>query len=88
MLLTVLKGLLPSPKPVLVLALEADDGGCRITRRKQGAQVETVLRDIDLTVKDGEFLVLVSPSGCGRSTLLRSIAGLEVTYHRQQRRRS
>jgi multiple sugar transport system ATP-binding protein len=36
-----------------------------------------VLRRIDLTVKDGEFMVLVGPSGCGKSTLLRSIAGLE-----------
>ncbi|MCC3405375.1 MAG: ATP-binding cassette domain-containing protein [Microcoleus sp. PH2017_10_PVI_O_A] len=38
----------------------------------------TVLRRINLTVKDGEFMVLVGPSGCGKSTLLRSIAGLEV----------
>jgi multiple sugar transport system ATP-binding protein len=30
-----------------------------------------------LTVKDGEFVVLVGPSGCGKSTLLRMIAGLE-----------
>nr|WP_017661325.1 ABC transporter ATP-binding protein [Baaleninema simplex] len=37
----------------------------------------SVLRDIDLTVRDGEFLVLVGPSGCGKSTLLRLIAGLE-----------
>ena len=37
----------------------------------------TVLRDIDLAVRDGEFLVLVGPSGCGKSTLLRSIAGLD-----------
>ena len=36
-----------------------------------------VLKDIDLTVKDGSFVVLVGPSGCGKSTLLRSIAGLE-----------
>ncbi|WP_284614526.1 ABC transporter ATP-binding protein [Aquabacterium humicola] len=36
-----------------------------------------VLRDIDLHVKDGEFMVFVGPSGCGKSTLLRSIAGLE-----------
>ena len=36
-----------------------------------------VLRNIDLSVKDGEFLVLVGPSGCGKSTLLRSIAGLD-----------
>ena len=36
-----------------------------------------VLRDIDLSVRDGEFVVLVGPSGCGKSTLLRVIAGLE-----------
>jgi multiple sugar transport system ATP-binding protein len=32
---------------------------------------------VDLTVRDGEFLVLVGPSGCGKTTLLRLIAGLE-----------
>ncbi|MEN9293937.1 MAG: hypothetical protein RIT31_702 [Actinomycetota bacterium] len=32
---------------------------------------------LDLTVKDGEFLVLVGPSGCGKSTSLRMLAGLE-----------
>ncbi|NJM65883.1 MAG: ATP-binding cassette domain-containing protein [Acaryochloris sp. RU_4_1] len=37
----------------------------------------TVLRRINLMVKDGEFMVLVGPSGCGKSTLLRLIAGLE-----------
>ncbi|MBW4651019.1 MAG: ABC transporter ATP-binding protein [Kastovskya adunca ATA6-11-RM4] len=36
-----------------------------------------VLRRINLSVKDGEFMVLVGPSGCGKSTLLRVIAGLE-----------
>jgi multiple sugar transport system ATP-binding protein len=37
----------------------------------------SVLRRINLTVRDGEFMVLVGPSGCGKSTLLRLIAGLE-----------
>jgi len=37
-----------------------------------------VLRDIELSIKNGEFLVLVGPSGCGKSTLLRIIAGLET----------
>jgi multiple sugar transport system ATP-binding protein len=36
-----------------------------------------VLKDIDLHIRDGEFMVFVGPSGCGKSTLLRSIAGLE-----------
>jgi multiple sugar transport system ATP-binding protein len=35
------------------------------------------VRGIDLTARDGEFLVLVGPSGCGKTTLLRMIAGLE-----------
>jgi multiple sugar transport system ATP-binding protein len=38
-----------------------------------------VLKGIDLDVKDGEFLVFIGPSGCGKTTLLRMIAGLEVT---------
>ncbi|MEL6777942.1 MAG: ATP-binding cassette domain-containing protein [Cyanobacteria bacterium J06597_16] len=37
-----------------------------------------VLSNINLTVKDGEFMVLVGPSGCGKSTLLRLISGLET----------
>jgi multiple sugar transport system ATP-binding protein len=36
-----------------------------------------VLHDINLEVRDGEFVVFVGPSGCGKSTLLRLIAGLE-----------
>jgi multiple sugar transport system ATP-binding protein len=35
------------------------------------------IKDLSLTVKDGEFLILVGPSGCGKSTALRMIAGLE-----------
>ena len=37
----------------------------------------TVLKDIDLDIKQGELIVFVGPSGCGKSTLLRMIAGLE-----------
>jgi multiple sugar transport system ATP-binding protein len=39
---------------------------------------DSVLRRINLTVNNGEFMVLVGASGCGKSTLLRLIAGLET----------
>jgi multiple sugar transport system ATP-binding protein len=35
------------------------------------------VEDVDLQIRDGEFLVLLGPSGCGKSTTLRMIAGLE-----------
>jgi multiple sugar transport system ATP-binding protein len=37
----------------------------------------TVIPDLNLEVRDHEFVVFVGPSGCGKSTLLRIIAGLE-----------
>lgn len=33
---------------------------------------------INLTIRDGEFLVLLGPSGCGKTTTLRMISGLEI----------
>lgn len=35
------------------------------------------VKNVNLEIKDKEFLVLVGPSGCGKTTLLRTIAGLE-----------
>lgn len=36
-----------------------------------------VLKNINLDIESGEFIVFVGPSGCGKSTLLRCISGLE-----------
>jgi len=36
-----------------------------------------IVKNINLEIKDKEFIVLVGPSGCGKSTILRMIAGLE-----------
>ncbi len=38
---------------------------------------KTIINDISLDIEDKEFLVLVGSSGCGKSTILRMIAGLE-----------
>jgi multiple sugar transport system ATP-binding protein len=38
----------------------------------------TILNDVSLSVEDGEFLVVVGPSGSGKSSLLRIVAGLEA----------
>jgi multiple sugar transport system ATP-binding protein len=38
----------------------------------------TAVKNLDLTVKDGEFITLLGPSGCGKTTTLRCIAGLET----------
>ncbi|MFZ7301941.1 ABC transporter ATP-binding protein [Enterococcus gallinarum] len=38
----------------------------------------TALKNINLTVSEGEFISLIGPSGCGKSTLLRIISGLET----------
>ena len=35
------------------------------------------VNDVNIEIKDKEFVVLVGPSGCGKSTTLRMVAGLE-----------
>ena len=35
-----------------------------------------IIKDLNLNIKEGEFIVLLGPSGCGKTTLLRLIAGL------------
>ena len=40
-----------------------------------------VVSDLNLEIREGEFIVLVGPSGCGKTTSLRMLAGLERPSH-------
>lgn len=52
----------------------------RATKRYRTPTGElTVFEDLDLKIREGEFVCLVGRSGCGKSTLLRMVAGLEET---------
>ncbi|MDN3358090.1 ABC transporter ATP-binding protein [Actinomadura sp. DC4] len=46
-------------------------------RFRSSGGVHTAIRDLDLTVSSGEFVTVVGPTGCGKSTTLSLISGLE-----------
>ncbi len=46
-----------------------------------GDNVTRVLRGVNLDIKEGEFLVVLGESGCGKSTMLNIIGGLDVLTH-------
>lgn len=57
---------------------------------KRGQPGLQALNDVNLTIREGEFVAIVGPSGCGKTTLLRLAAGLitpsdgEVLIHGEQ----
>ena len=52
--------------------------GLRLEGLRKSFGGHEILKGIDLTLADGEMLVIVGASGCGKSTLLRLVAGLET----------
>ena len=60
--------------PVPALALSGVS--CTFISRDDPGQRYTAVRDVTLTVGDGEFVSVVGPTGCGKSTLLNVGAGL------------
>ncbi len=45
---------------------------------QSGRPTFTAVKDVDLVIREGEFVAVVGPSGCGKSTLLNMIAGLDT----------
>ncbi|WP_054957001.1 ABC transporter ATP-binding protein [Paenibacillus dakarensis] len=50
----------------------------QVSKIYDGDVPTVTLKDINLTVQDGEFLCILGPSGCGKSTLLELLAGLQA----------
>jgi NitT/TauT family transport system ATP-binding protein len=58
--------------------IKVENLGKQFPARTKGAQPVDALVDVDLTIRDHEFVTLLGPSGCGKTTLLRMVAGLET----------
>jgi NitT/TauT family transport system ATP-binding protein len=65
------------PQPVRAQeALRFAGVTCTFASNKGGGRAYTAVSDVNLSVRDGEFLSIVGPTGCGKSTLLNVAAGL------------
>ncbi|MFV3304955.1 ABC transporter ATP-binding protein [Pseudomonas sp. NY15181] len=70
--------------PALLPAQQAQQGALAIQGLSKAYSIDgrslPVLENIDLAVRPGEFVSIVGASGCGKSSLLRLIVGLENDY--------
>ena len=44
---------------------------------KRGKEVVVALKDINMEVREGDFVLIAGPSGCGKTTLMNVMAGLD-----------
>jgi sulfonate transport system ATP-binding protein len=63
----------------MAMSEDPTNGGVRVEVRALAKRfgAREVLRNTDLTLEPGEFVAIVGRSGCGKTTLLRLVAGLE-----------
>ena len=58
-------------------AIELENLACTFVSDDGGRLVQyTAVKDVNITINEGEFVSVVGPTGCGKSTLLNMSAGL------------
>src|SRR5512132_2987873 len=60
----------------MTAALEFERITCTFAARAGDARPYTAVKDVTLSIAEGEFVSVVGPTGCGKSTLLNVAAGL------------
>ena len=63
-------------RPNLVLAHDSDAPGLQVEHLRKSYKKRVVIRDVSLTLKQGEVVALLGPNGSGKTTTFYAIAGL------------
>ena len=62
-------------------AIELKDLACTFISDNEKEEHYTAVRDVNISIRDGEFVSVVGPTGCGKSTILNMTAGLLQPSH-------